>query len=446
VVARLVMCLERQEESFWWGPVRKRLLDPRYQNKGALVGILKQSSSLRAIELAKSALARRVPGENPDPYLYVLEHFAQRAGASPRLRSAAVEAIFTAVEADRAEEFGSAYFNLFHRDPRRTLPLAETYLFHVMKQPAIEQDFPASLVLREWARHRGRSAQRLLRSWTAHPQLGRPALEAMTELGIGSGDVALIESWLKLAGEKNDPRVYYQIAAIGGDKAKRAALELFQKSGASRSHEVGLWWRLNDISLEKALRASVQLGMLERMPSAEAVRKACRAFDPLDSPFPQWMSVMAREGRAAHFDTETSSFPNRHDQLIQDILKKGGGGKFLPGSAVEVWRSEGEYYDVAFEHRGKWYQFQAKGLGDWYDVSSTLQAVNRALADSGCVERFYPIVTGGQDAFLLFASPDGIKGAADALRLTVESDPDGARRLGKAFEEEMVRRLGVVVK
>jgi hypothetical protein len=241
---------------------------------------------------------------------------------------------------------------------------------------------------------------------------------------------------------KKDPYVYFQVAAIGGEQAKQAALELLRQSGASHARQVGLWWLLNDVSLDQALRISVRHGLLARMPSEASVGKAVREIGPLEDPFVHWMRVMEQEGRAAHFDTETSTFPNRHDELIMKKLKSGGGGVFVPQKAIEVWRSDGESYDVAFEHRGKWYHFGAKGLGDWYDVRSVLDAVNRALADAGAAERFLAISTGGQDAFLRLAKPESLATAAAELRIPLESDADSARKLGKEFEAEMIKRLG----
>jgi hypothetical protein len=115
---------------------------------------------------------------------------------------------------------------------------------------------------------------------------------------------------------------------------------------------------------------------------------------------------------------------------------------FQPGRAVEVWRQDGEYYDVAFEHGSAWYHFRAQGLGDWYDVDSVLKAVNRALADSGRAERFHFVPTGGQGAFLLFATRESFEAAARELLIPTDADPDSARALGEAFEEEVIRRLG----
>jgi hypothetical protein len=151
---------------------------------------------------------------------------------------------------------------------------------------------------------------------------------------------------------------------------------------------------------------------------------------------------MVREGRAAHFDAETGTFPNRHDELILKELVEGGGGLFQPTRAIEVWRKDGEYYDVAFEHRGKWYRFGAENLGDWYDVDAVMDAANRALEDGGVSERFHSIVTGGQDALLVLATSESLQAAARELSLPTEQNAESARDLGKAFEAAFIERLG----
>jgi len=440
VVARLAMALERCGQDFWWDAVRRRMLDRRYPHKSSLVGIVKKADSPEVVSLLLDAVAHRTPAEKPDLFLYALNEIAGRGG---ELGRQAEEAIFAAVEADQPELCGSAYYNLFKRDPQRTLPLAEKYLFHAVAQPSLPQAFPASYVLREWSRWRGKDNRALIRSWTSHPVLGRAALEALTELGAGSGDPSLIDLWRDYAATHNDPYVYHQVAAIGGDAAKAAALELLKQARGTPGREIGLWWRLNDITLENALQVSVQHGLLPQMPSRDTVRQALNDSDPLGSPFGHWTSTMQRVGRAAIFDTETSTFPNRHDELILDELAKAGGGLFVPTSAIEVWRPSAETYDVAFEHAGRWYHFQARGLGDWYDVPAVMAAANRALADAGHVERFHSLDTGGQAACLLLARPESLAAVAKQLSLPVSDDPDQARQLGEAFEEQARRRLGL---
>ena len=439
VVSRLASILEKQEEGFWWEAVKRRMSDRKYPNKSRLVNLVKNVSSPEAVHLVRQAMRHRASGESLDPFLYALEHMAE--GDAPERRDRAEEALFDAVE-DAPEESGSAYYFLFQRNPERTLPLAEKYLLRVMTQGTLEKEFPASYVLREWGRRRGSDKRDLLRSWTSHPQLGRYALEALTELEMGSDNEALAEEWRELATRTKYPYVYNQVAAIGGEKAKDVALRLLKESGTSPQWEIGLFWALNDISLEKACEISVRHGLLSKSPSPETLRAARMEDDPLGSRFYHWVSVMVREGRAAHFDAETGTFPNRHDELILKELRDAGGGLFQPTRAIEVWRKDGEYYDVAFEHRGKWYRFSAENLGDWYDVDAVMDAANRALADAGVRERFHSIVTGGQDALLVLAKPESLEAAARELKVPTEQNAESARELGKAFEVQFLERLG----
>ena len=439
VVSRLTSILEKQEEGFWWDAVKRRMSDRKYPNKSRLVNLMKNVSSPEAVDLVRQAMRHRAPGESSDLFLSALQHMAEVDDLERRAR--AELALFDAVEG-APEESGSAYYFLFQRDPERTLPLAEKYLLRVMKQETLDQDFPASYVLREWGRRRGKDRRDLLQSWTSHPKLGRYALEALTELEVGSENDAIAEEWLAFATRTKYPYVYNQVASIGGEKAKEVALRLLKESGTSPEREVGLWWALNDVTLEKACEISVRHGLLAKMPSPETLRVARTEDDPLGSRFFQWVSVMVREGRAAHFDAETGTFPNRHDELILKELREAGGGLFQPTRAIEVWRKDGEYYDVAFEQRGKWYRFSAENLGDWYDVDAVMDAANRALEDAGVLERFQSIVTGGQDALLVLAKTESLEAAARELSLPTEENAESARELGKAFEAAFIERFG----
>lgn len=440
VVSRLAAILATQGEAFWWEAVKRRMSDRKYPNKGVLVNLVRSASSPETVDLVRLAMRHRAPAESLDPFLYGLKHMAEEGDDTGR-RHRAEEALFAAVEEAPADS-GSAFFFLFQRNPERTLPLAEKYLLRVMEQGALEKEFPASYVLREWGRRSGMDRRDLLQSWASHPQLGRYALEAWTELEAGSENDALVERWLELAARTKNPYVYHQVAAVGGEKAKEAALRLLKQSGASPEREIGLWWVLNDVTLEKACEISVRDGLLAAMPSPETMRAARIESDPLGSRFHHWISVMVREGRAAHFDSETGTFPNRHDELILKELREAGGGLFQPVRAIEVWRREGEYYDIAFEHRGKWYRFSAENLGDWYDVDAVMDAANRALEDAGVRERFHSIVTGGQDALLVLAAPESLEKAARELSLPTEDNAESARELGKAFEAAFIERLG----
>jgi hypothetical protein len=441
VVGRLTMSLDAQGEQFWWPHVRERLLEAAYPHKGVLVRLLRKSSSPEALAVIETALARRMAGDKPDSFVYLLTGLAIRDDVDDEIKTRADEVLFVAVERDGPEDYGAALTHLLRRDPRRALPLSEKYLAHVMANPASSAAH-ASLTLFEWARWRGKEQEHRLRAWTGHPGLGFSALQALTEINAGSGDETLIELWQARAAS-GDSRVPYAIAAVGGDAAKRAALRLLRQGGASRLADPALLWLLKDISLQRALETSVRCGLLPRRPSADTLRQAVQEGDALTPAYSVWQRVLILEARAAFFDTETSTFPNRHDQLIVGALKKGGAGIFRPTRAVEVWREKGEYYDVAFEHAGKWFRFRARGQGDWYDVTSVLVAANRALEVAGRAEGFHEVKTGDQCCFVVFGELAQLEALAAELWLPIGSQVDNRARVAEAIEAEAAR-LGII--
>jgi hypothetical protein len=156
-------------------------------------------------------------------------------------------------------------------------------------------------------------------------------------------------------------------------------------------------------------------------------------------------ALLDAAGRFVGFDVETSMSPNRHDQLLLDFGKSSA-GHFKPEAPHEIFTpdkpdSDTGKYQVQFIHGGKLYRFYPRDLGDWYDVAAVLAAVNGACADAGFADRFTLLKAGDQTAEVVFADPDRLKSAAPQLGLELSSDPDEARRLGKAYEEGVTGRL-----
>jgi hypothetical protein len=68
-------------------------------------------------------------------------------------------------------------------------------------------------------------------------------------------------------------------------------------------------------------------------------------------------------------------------------------------------------------------------------------AIHRALDDAGVEERFVALESGGQDAGFIFAKPGQLKAAAAGLNLTLGTDMDQARKIGREFEEKALKEL-----
>lgn len=166
-------------------------------------------------------------------------------------------------------------------------------------------------------------------------------------------------------------------------------------------------WAERGHPLERALELAVKHRILPAMPSAEDVARVLRDGGPDVDPFHHWFELIRLGGRAILFDTETSTFPNRHDELVLREFGRVGAGVFAPTSAVECWHQGSEasegHHDVAFEHRGRWYHFVARDFSDWFDTATVTNAVNAAIADTGCRERFHRIKADSQGAFFILA-------------------------------------------
>jgi hypothetical protein len=149
--------------------------------------------------------------------------------------------------------------------------------------------------------------------------------------------------------------------------------------------------------------------------------------------------------RHAEFDVETGVVPNRHDQLILE-LAPATAGRFKPEAVLETYTPDGPdadtgKYAVQFIHGGRLYRFNPRDLGDWYDLDAVLTALNRAFEDARLSDRFTPLAAGGQVAELVFADPSALTAAAPELGLLVSTDPDDARKQGKAYEDQFIGQL-----
>ena len=179
-------------------------------------------------------------------------------------------------------------------------------------------------------------------------------------------------------------------------------------------------WEECGHTIEHGLRVSVDHGLLSEMPSEEAIARVLREEGADVDPFHHWFALMRAGGRAILFDTETSTFPNRHDKLILGEFGRINPDAFGPTDAAECWHQEAEpsegHYDVAFGHGGKWYHFAARNFSDWFDVDAVTEAVSGAMADAGVLESFHRVSTDSQGAYFVFATTRDIQEFSRSLR------------------------------
>ena len=80
--------------------------------------------------------------------------------------------------------------------------------------------------------------------------------------------------------------------------------------------------------------------------------------------------------------------------------------------------------------------------GDWYDVPAVLGMLNALATQRGSESRWTTLPTSGQEATVVAGRGPALKALAAEGLITFD-DADRAREKGKAFEEKVLRDLGV---
>ena len=162
---------------------------------------------------------------------------------------------------------------------------------------------------------------------------------------------------------------------------------------------------------------------------------------------------LERGGRLHTFDTETGQFPNEHDSLLRELRARAGAGfpqvlfeEVPPGPGqrasldnVDDSEESGPYTLVAYT-RGHKLEVTAQNHGDWYDLEAVLALLNAVARNAGVDTRFAALATTDQTSHVVALSESALRAfAADGL--LVFDRPGQGRELGRAFEDEVARRI-----
>lgn len=142
------------------------------------------------------------------------------------------------------------------------------------------------------------------------------------------------------------------------------------------------------------------------------------------------------------FDVETGTFPNGHHILLARLAKLASpleGALFEEVAPPEDQMDDGPYELHAFLN-GKRYAVRAENHGDWYDTAAVLGLLNALLIEQKSELRFVTLPTGDQTASVLVGPLPAFE-ALQADGLLELADSEAAMKDGKAFEEEVFRKL-----
>ena len=184
--------------------------------------------------------------------------------------------------------------------------------------------------------------------------------------------------------------------------------------------------------------AMEELGLLGGEGEAEALEYYGEDWKPLTGS--DWL---LKAGNQYSFDAETGTYPNNHDALLYELTALFGdafaGAEF--SETAPHWESNEPYQLHASLGDQEWRR-EAENYGDWYDVSAVLDLVNEMAAAAGSPDRIMPLQSYDQFVTVIVGPGDSLVAAATA-GLVNFADASASMERGKAFEEEVLRRLRI---
>ncbi len=438
IVRQSIFLLRYVDADIWADAIEDRLRQPDYPFKPNLLFLIRESDRQAKFLDLVAAQAAHAPVTS---CLYYYSDIIDETQGDVQAKARAL--FWKTIDGQPPEIIRDNTYRLLQHFPEKSRPLILQMLEAVAAED-IEPKYSTAYALQKWAYADPDRAREQLEAWFDNPALGRDASYTLGVLARGTRDTGLAQRLYdaEMASDEPNAEVAHIIGAIEGEEAERLAVELLRQAKPG-SYSLGDRWTIMGVSVNDALQGSVRHGLIDTAPDLSVLDENLAEYGTTTDPFSQWYSALDAAGAIAYFDVETDTFPNRHDLLILEELGQAGRGIFTPTRAVEVWRDDRDGYDVLFEYRGKWYGYFAENHGDWYDLKSTLNAVNFALADNGRRERFLALPDLGQCAGIILPDPDQAQAFSKEFGIPFGTDPEAARKSGQEYEALVEQRLGL---
>jgi hypothetical protein len=310
-------------------------------------------------------------------------------------------------------------------------------------KPCITDDIVISL-----ARLFGDDADSHLYGLLTDEKLAGYAAAALGSLRRGTADRSAVEQLQSCAAAtksaRRRERIAHALLDIGGEEALQGAQAITSQLPQEGRRE--LLWRIQGIDIEAFVRFLNTTGPGKQIDPAR-VREHLRE-SWWDTPVPPTVllsEVLSASGIYLIFDAETDELPCRHDELISQF-SAASMGAFHTQWTNEIWhqKDSNDYdadYTVQFLFQDRLYEFTAQNLGDWYDVTSVVDAINQALSDAHLRQRFFALHSEGQDASFVFCTPEFAEELRQKYYFAFDADLERAMKEGKDFERKVKEHL-----
>jgi len=164
---------------------------------------------------------------------------------------------------------------------------------------------------------------------------------------------------------------------------------------------------------------------------------------------PSIQAVLEARGRLLAFDTETDTFPNRHEGLMQQLTLlvtpdlDGIIFEEVPPQMTETFEkvdATGGYVLIAYLD-GQRYEVDAQDLGDWYDIDAVVGMLNSLCRLRGKDSRFVVLRASDQTSTVVGAPASAIEAATAKGLIVLEEHLGAATEIGTAFEKRVIEAM-----
>lgn len=223
----------------------------------------------------------------------------------------------------------------------------------------------------------------------------------------------LKEVLLRLSTHKEVPD--YVLARIVRFYKEKNALQYIQQPGNYISNKelanrLSSSYAVSAIAPEDVLKDLHTFNLIDKDPGKEIMNELVEESEG-NAPALAY-SLLDQQKRFFAFDTETSFVPVDYDKLLLEFAARSNGVL----KDMLVWmdfkdKNKGENFDytITVVFNNKAYIAKPEDVGDWYDMGTVQDILEKLFEDTGSKEKFVPVDTGDQTMQYIFGEPAKVK-------------------------------------
>lgn len=177
-------------------------------------------------------------------------------------------------------------------------------------------------------------------------------------------------------------------------------------------------YQLEKSNVDVMAKDAYEMGVVDQPVSADVIQKVKEEMVENKNADYKY-SFIENAGISMGFDSEASTIPVEYDKLILDFAKLANGDI----KDLEVWmdtKTNKNYeitYNILISANHKIYKISPEDMGDWYDVGTILNTMNKILEDTGTSKKFVSVDSGDQYVQIFYGPEENVNNFADKYNL-----------------------------